>query len=160
MAVDMFLKIEGVDGESKDKQGHTGEIDVLSFSWGETNTADSAIGGGGGRGKVDVHDMQITKIVDKSSPVLFVSCANGKHFKQAKLTVRKAGEKPLEFKTIVMTDVLISSWHVGGAQGGDMTEQISLNFASVEVTYVEQDEKGGKKGEAKQKWDVKGNIAK
>jgi type VI secretion system secreted protein Hcp len=160
MAVDMFLKIEGVDGESKDKQGHAGEIDVLSFSWGETNVADSATGGGGGRGKVDVHDMNITKHVDKSGPVLFASCAKGTHFKQAKLTVRKAGDKPLEFQTIVMSDVLISGWSIGGSQEGDLHEQLSLNFASVEVTYVEQDEKGGKKGEAKQKWDVKGNIAK
>src|SRR5262245_10475584 len=78
MAVDMFLKLEGVKGESKDHK-HGGEIHIESFSWGMNQTGAHATGGGGGAGKVHVHDISFTKFVDKSSPTLMLFCAGGKH---------------------------------------------------------------------------------
>lgn len=35
MALDMFLKIDGIPGESTDAR-HRDEIDVLSYNWGES----------------------------------------------------------------------------------------------------------------------------
>ncbi|HYZ71955.1 MAG TPA: type VI secretion system tube protein Hcp, partial [Chthoniobacterales bacterium] len=69
MAVDMFLKINGVDGESKDK-AHSKQIDVLAWSWGLSNTGSAHVGGGAGSGKVNVQDISITKWVDSASPKL------------------------------------------------------------------------------------------
>src|SRR6476660_2723852 len=96
MAVDMFIKIDTVDGESKDSK-HKGEIDVLAWSWGMSNSGSAHTGGGAGAGKVNVQDLSFTKYIDKSSPDLMLACCNGKHFPDANLVVRKAGEKPLEY---------------------------------------------------------------
>ena len=68
MAVDMFLKINGVDGESKDKS-HPMEIDVLAWSWGASNSGSAHVGGGAGAGKVNVQDISVTKWVDCIQPV-------------------------------------------------------------------------------------------
>ena len=88
MAVDMFLKLNGVTGESKDKV-HTNEIDVLSWSWGMTNNGSAHVGGGAGSGKVSVQDLTLSKFVDSSSPKLMLGCCNGKHFPDALLTAER-----------------------------------------------------------------------
>ena len=158
MAVDMFLKIEGIEGESKDK-GHGKEIDVLSWSWGMSQSGTGHVGGGGGAGKVNVQDISVTKYIDKSSPDLMLTCCNGKHLGEAKLTVRKAGENPLEYLIITMTDVLISSVSTGGSGGEDrLTENVTLNFAKVKVEYTEQTAKGGAGAKPKMGWDIAANT--
>ena len=157
MAVDMFLKVEGIEGESKDK-GHGKEIDVLAWSWGMSQSGTSHVGGGGGAGKVNVQDLSLTKYIDKSSPDLMLACCNGKHLGEAKLTVRKAGESPLEYLIITMTDVLISSVSTGGSGGEDrLTENVTLNFAKVKVEYTEQTAKGGAGAKPKMGWDIAAN---
>src|SRR5688500_271126 len=100
MAVDMFLKIEGgPEGESRDKAKGK-EIDVLAWSWGVSNSGSAHVGGGMGAGKANVQDISLTKYIDKASPDLMLACCNGKHFTSAILTVRKAGENPLEYLII------------------------------------------------------------
>src|ERR1700675_3359727 len=99
MAVDMFLKLGDLKGESIDDT-HKDETQVLAWSWGISQSGTTHMGTGGGAGKVSVQDMSITKYIDKASPVLQLSVCNGKHFDQALLTVRKAGEKPLEYLKI------------------------------------------------------------
>jgi type VI secretion system secreted protein Hcp len=44
MAVDFFLKLDGIPGESKDK-AHKGEIDVLAWSWGMSQSGTMHMGG-------------------------------------------------------------------------------------------------------------------
>jgi type VI secretion system secreted protein Hcp len=158
MAVDMTIKIDGIKGESKlDK--HKEEIDVTSWSWGMSQTGTMHSGGGGGAGKVSIHDLSITKMVDKSSPELMLACSNGKHIKDAVLTVRKAGESPLEYITVTMQDVLVSSVSSGGSAGQDLvSENVGLNFAKVKVEYQEQDEKGkAKGGKVVYAWNIEEN---
>src|SRR4051812_47909321 len=103
MAVDMFLKLDGVKGESHDSK-HPDEIEILSFSWGMTQTG--SFSGGGGAGKVSVHDISVTKRIDVSTPVLMKTCVNGTHIPTGLITVRKAGEKPLEYLKIKLVDIL------------------------------------------------------
>jgi type VI secretion system secreted protein Hcp len=134
MAVDMFLKLTGIDGESKDAK-HKDEIEIESFSWGIQPPPDD--------NKLAVGDFNFAKRVDKSSPILMLSCATGKHINEAVLTCRKAGEKQLEFLVIKMTDVLISSYQTGGSAGDIVpTDSFSLNFEKIEQTYVPQREDG------------------
>src|SRR3990172_7048076 len=155
-AVDMFLKIEGVEGESTDKT-HGKEIDVLSWSWGASQSGSTAMGGAGA-GKVVMQDFHFTKSVDKSSPKLFEALATGKHLKDATFVIRKAGGEPHEYLKFTFTDALISSYSTGGSSGEDRpTESISLNFAQIKMSYVEQDASGRAGAATEFGWDIKAN---
>jgi type VI secretion system secreted protein Hcp len=159
MAVDMFLKIGDIVGESKDKT-HKDEIDVLAWSWGASNSGSFHTGGGGGAGKVNVQDLSFTKFIDLATTELFLATCNGKHFPEATLIVRKAGETPLEYLTVVMNDVLITSYSTGGSGGEDrLTENVTLNFAKVKLTYKEQAAKGAQAKAPSVSWNIQENVA-
>ncbi|MEN6439749.1 MAG: type VI secretion system tube protein Hcp [Syntrophobacter sp.] len=158
MAVDMLLKIEGVDGESVIR-GHEREIDVLAWSWGMSQSGSMHIATGGGSGKVSVQDIALTKRVDKASPVIWQYCCSGKHFPRALLTVRKAGDSPVEYLKIKMEKVLITSMTTGGSGGDDMVmEHIGLNFASFEMKYIPQNPDGSAGAEVTTQWNIAANT--
>lgn len=161
MAVDMFLKIEpNCEGESNDKT-HAGEIDVLAWNWGMSQSGSMHVATGGGSGKVSVQDITITKKVDKSSPKLIKYCCDGNHFEKALLTVRKAGGgNPVEYLKLEMKPVIITNISTGGSQGDDtVMETVTLNFAKFKVMYQPQDDKGAKKGgSVDQGWDISQNT--
>jgi type VI secretion system secreted protein Hcp len=158
MAVDMFLKLDGIKGESVDSK-HKDEIAVLAWSWGMSNSGSAHLGGGAGSGKVNVQDLSLTKYIDVSTPDLMLSCCNGKHIAKAQLTVRKAGETALEYMIIKFEDLLVASVSTGGSGGEDrLTEHVSLNFAKVNVEYTQQDQKGGSGAKPKMGWDIPGNA--
>src|SRR5689334_1233144 len=132
MAVDYFLKLDGVQGEATGK-GHEKEIDIFSWSFGATQPAHSAHAGGGGVGKVTVHDLTVSKRADKASTALFLNCCNGAHIKEGTITSRKAGGDQQDFMKIKLTDILISSYQAGGSHGDDTPmESITLNFAKIQ----------------------------
>lgn len=142
MAMDMFLKIEGVDGESLDAS-HTDEIDVLAWSWGLTQSGSMHTGGGGGSGKVSVQDVSITKYVDNASATIMNKTCKGEHFPSAVLVIRKAGGEALEYWKLTMNKVLITSISTGGSGGEDkLTENLTLNFEDFLAEYTVQKEDG------------------
>jgi type VI secretion system secreted protein Hcp len=158
MAVDMFMKIAGVDGESKDKV-HKKEIDVLAWSWGMSNSGSAHVGGGAGSGKVNVQDLSFTKWVDSASPNLILACCTGSHYTDATLVVRKAGGTPVEYIKIKMEEVLISSVSTGGSGGEDrLTENVVLNFGKFSLDYVPQDDKGAAGTAIPAGWDIAANA--
>jgi type VI secretion system secreted protein Hcp len=158
MAMDMFIKIGDLKGESEDKT-HKDSVDVLAWSWGLSQSGTTHIGQGSGAGKVNVQDLSFTKYIDVSSPELMLACCNGKHFPEAKLTVRKAGETPLEYLKITMTDVMVASVSTGGSGGEDkLTENVTLNFGKVKVEYVEQTKTGGQGAKPTMGWDIAANV--
>lgn len=160
MAVDMFLTLEGeIKGETQDSVYKAkGGIDVLAWSWGMSQSGSFHVGGGGGAGKANFQDISITKWIDLSSNKLMLYCANGDHFKEAKLVIRKAGKKPLEYLTISMKKVMVTSVSTGGSGGEDkLTENVSLNFASVELVYKEQKPDGSGGPDQPFKWDIAAN---
>jgi type VI secretion system secreted protein Hcp len=157
MAVDMFVKIGDIKGESKDAT-HKETIDVLAWSWGLSQSGSFSVGAGGGAGKVSVQDISITKYVDSATTALIVAACKGTHIKQAVLTVRKAGDKPLEYIKITLDSVLVSSLSTGGSGGEDrLTENLSLNFAKFKVEYTKQAETGGKDATSTAAWDITAN---
>jgi type VI secretion system secreted protein Hcp len=159
MAVDIFLKLEGIKGEAQDDK-HKDEIDVLAWSWGAAQSGTTHMGQGSGAGKVTVQDLSITKYIDKSSPTLFMHCANGKHITKGKLIVRKAGEKPLEYLTIDIDDVMVTHVSTGGSGSEDrLTENITLNFGTVHMKYTTQNADGSKGKETEAKWHIAKNVA-
>ena len=157
MAMDMFIQVGTLKGESVDKT-HAGKTDVLAWSWGMSNSGSAHTGGGAGAGKANVQDLSFTKYIDKSTPDLMLVACNGKHFDNATLIVRKAGEKPLEYLKITMTEVLITSVSTGGSGGEDrLTENVTLNFASVKVEYVEQKKDGSAGDKPSMNWNIAEN---
>lgn len=157
MAVDMFLKLDDIKGEAQDSK-HKGEIDVLAWSWGLSQSGTFHTGGGGGAGKMNAQDLTVTKWVDLASPLLQLYTANGDHFKEAVLTVRKAGKNPLEYIKLTMKKVMVTSISTGGSGGEDrLTETVSLNFAQADFTYVEQKPDGTGGAKKSFKWDIPAN---
>jgi len=156
----MFIKIGDIVGESKDAK-HGGEIDVLSWSWGMTQSGTMHTGGGGGSGKVNVQDLTITKWVDKATPVLMKYTMTGEQFPSAKLTVRKAGSSPLEYIVVTLADVIVTAVQTGGSGGEDrLIETVTLNFAKVKFEYTAQKQDGTADGGAiPVGWDIPANTA-
>src|SRR5215475_16166286 len=113
-AVDYFLKIDGIEGESQDSK-HKGEIDLESWSWGESQTGTHSAGGGGGAGKVSMQDFHFVMKVNRASPELMLACAEGRHIKEATLICRKAGKEQQEVFCVKMTDLLVSGFQTGGS---------------------------------------------
>jgi type VI secretion system secreted protein Hcp len=134
MAVDYFLKITGIEGESQDFQ-HKGEIDILSWSWGEASSASAAHGGAG---KVSMQDFHFTAKTSKASPKLFAAVASGQRFSSAVLTARSTGEFEQEFLKWTMTQLLVSSYQTAGNAANDTdrpTDDFSLNFRKISVEF-------------------------
>ena len=157
MAVDMFIKIKGHDGESKDDK-HKKQIDVLAWSWGMSQSGTFHTGGGGGSGKVNVQNLSFTKWVDIATPTLMLACCNGEHIEEAELFVRKAGKDPLEYIVITMKKIIVSNISTGGSGGEDrLTENVTLNFAEVSFKYVQQADKGGEDAKKTLKWNIEEN---
>ena len=154
--MDMFIKIGDLKGESRDKV-HKESIDVLSWSWGLSNSGSAHMGGGAGSGKVHVQDLSFTKYIDASSNALIDACCTGKHFKQATLIMRKAGGSPLEYVVITLDEVMIGAVSTGGSGGEDrLTESVTLHFAKFKFSYQPQKADGSKDGGTR---DVAYNIA-
>lgn len=155
-AVNYFLKIDGIPGESQDHK-HKDEIQLESFFLGSHPRAEAlSYGGGGGAGKVQMQDFHFVMKINKATPKLFLACANGEHIKSAILTCRKAGKEQQEFLIVKLSDVLVSSYQSGGSSAGDVvpTEQISLTFAKVEFEYKEQKPDGTLAGGIKANYDL------
>ncbi len=143
MAVDVFLKLENINGESKDEKGHTDEIEIMSFSWGMSQSGTTHSGPGGGAGKVHVHDLSLVKFMDKSSPILAQFCATGEHIATGQLTARKAGKDPVEYIKIELKEIIVTSVQFGGSAEGDrFTESLSRNFADFKILYTPQKDDG------------------
>jgi len=158
MAVDYFLKIDGIPGESTDAK-HKNEIDLLSWSWGESNSGKHDSGGGGGAGKVAMQDFHFTMKVNKASPKLFLACATGDHIKEASLVCRKAGKEGQEYLKIKFSDLLISSFQTGGSGGQEVpVEQISFNFSKIEHSYAPQKPDGKLDSPVVHNYSVKTNT--
>jgi len=157
--VDYFLKMDGIQGESQDKT-HKNEIELESWSWGETQSGTASRGGGMGAGKVAMQDFHFVMKVNKSSPKLMLACAQGEHIKNAILTCRKAGKEQQEYLKWTFTDLLVSSFQTGGAGAGDVLpmDQISFNFAKIECEYKEQKPDGTLGGTIKAYYDMKQNV--
>ena len=154
----MFLKLSNnINGESADGD-HANHIDVISWSWNASNSGSFHMGTGGGAGKASITDMNVVKNVDAASTELLKACMTGTHIDEAKLFVRKAGAKPLEYMVITLSKVLITGVSHGGAQASDhLQETVGLNFAKMKVDYDTQNDKGGKGSHFSMGFDVSKN---
>jgi type VI secretion system secreted protein Hcp len=160
VAENWFLKIDGIDGESTDS-AHKGEIDVLAWSWGIAAAPGTGAGSGSGKGagKATFSDFQFVTRISKASPRLFLSAASGEHHKWAALAgVRASGKsKGGEFLKYKLSDVQVTSVNQNDTDGSAPSEQFSLSYAKIEVTYRPQSPKGKLEPPIMAGWDVRTN---
>lgn len=139
MAIDYFLKLSGIQGEST-STSHQGEIDVESWSWGVTAVRPAGGGGGGGgaAGRVQPRDLVFSARTSRATPPLLLACATGRHLPEAVLTGVRAGSAQQEFLRYRLTDVQVTSFETGASEataGGGPTDQVALAFRTLEVEY-------------------------
>lgn len=157
MSVDMFMKVEGASGESKDSN-HTGWTDIDSFTWGAIQPHSMGSGGGAGVGKVAFQDLNVVAKIDKCYPAVLKHCATGKHLGEVQLSLCKAGGSQIEYGKITLTDVLVTSVTVSGTSSGESTVvNYSFQAAKVKTQYWEQTNSGGKGAESQMGFDIKQN---
>jgi type VI secretion system secreted protein Hcp len=158
MAVDMFLKIDGIPGESTDNS-HKDEIDILSYTWGETQPPTASSASGASAGRVVMQDFHFAMRVNKASAKLFLACASGAHIRNAILTVRRPGASPVEFLKWTLTDVTVASYQTASnvPTGEPPLDQISLRFAKIEVEYRPVKPDGSPDAPIKTGWDQQAN---
>lgn len=159
--VDCFLKLEGIKGESQDKT-HKDEIDILSWSWGASQSGTTHMGSGSGGGKAHFQDLNLVMFVGKEMPALLQHLSTGKHISKGTLYCRKAaGDNPLEYLKIEMEDLIISSFSTGGSGAEDrVTYNCSINFGGYKVMYTEQKPDGSKGATPEFGWDIAANEKK
>jgi type VI secretion system secreted protein Hcp len=158
MAQDIYIKINGIDGESLDSD-HKNEIEVINWNWHIHQEANMHTGSGGGAGKASVDDLEFEHYVDRSSPNLMKYCLTGKHIDEAKLTIRKAGGNPLEYLKLTMNDVVVTRVQPYGTEEDSIRirEKVSLSFARVKQEYTVQNAQGGSGGAVTAGFDIQKN---
>lgn len=157
MSTDLFLKIDGINGESKDAN-HNGWINVDTFSWGASQPGNMAVGGGGGAGKVQYRDLTVHTKIDKSTPAIMRYVSSGKHIGKIEVSVCKAGGTQIEYCRITLEDVLVTNVGFNGAASSELLG-LSYQFqsAKVKIQYWEQSSTGGKGPESSSGWNIKEN---
>jgi len=158
MSNDMFIKLDGIKGESTDDK-HKGEIDVVSWTWGSSQPGGAQGQGGTGRGKAIVNDLTFTKVNDCATPVLLGMHLTGTPIKTAVLTMRKAGKTALEYTKITMTDCIVTAVdHGGTAESVGHTETVSLMFGTVKYEYTPQNADGSGGAVVTMGFNIKANT--
>jgi type VI secretion system secreted protein Hcp len=145
-AQDIFLKLDGIEGESLDKT-HKGELDITSFSLGVANSGTTHTGTGSGTtGKASFEDLSVSAASSKASPTLGLYCASGKTIPKATLTVRaslSANLPPVEYYVVTLENVLVSSVKSSGSpEGSKLAETYTLSFSKITWSYTPVNDSG------------------
>ncbi len=156
MAVDYFLKLSGgVDGESQDEK-HKGEIQLLSWSWGGTQTSTVGGPGGSGAGKASLSDVSVMAYFDKATPKFFKALCKGDHIATGTLTAIKAGGDGNPYLKVDFEELFVTSLQIS-ASSEIPTISVSFSYNSIKIDYSTQDEKGNMKSSGAVKFETKAN---
>ncbi len=155
MAVDYFLKLDSINGESVD-QNFTNQISVLSFSWGGTQTTSVAGTGGSGAGKVSLSEFSIVKYYDSASPEIFKAMLQGKHISSGTLSAVKSGSDGKAFLTLTFAEMFVTSQQIS-ASSEIPTETVSFSYNTIKTDYSKQNEQGNLTSVGAVSYDLKAN---
>ena len=155
MAVDFFLKLDGIDGESADDK-HKNEITIMSFSWGASQTTSVSGSGGSGAGKASLADLSIMKNYDVASAPMYKALLLGTHIATGVLTAVKSGGDGSPFLTISLGEVFVTSIQISGSSEVPM-ESVSFSYNQIKTQYAQQDETGKLNVKAAITYNLKAN---
>ena len=157
MAIDAYLQIDGIKGESLDS-AHNGWIEVTSAHWGvvQPRSATASTGGGHTAERCEHRTLSLSKVVDLSSPILMQTCSMGKTIPKAKLEFMRAdGDgKPVKYYEVELENVLIANIDQVMSNGGLLQDEIGLRFSKVKWKYTQQKIGGGAGGNTAGGWDL------
>jgi type VI secretion system secreted protein Hcp len=159
MAADVYLQIDGVNGESNDDK-HKGWIEVQAIDWGVTQPAAGTMSTAGGHtiGRAVFDAIRITKAVDLASPKLMELAAQGKTIPKAKLEFFRAdGGGAVKYYEVTLENVLVSSSRKSFGGVGLLVDQFTLHFAKIAERYTQQKIGGGVGGSTGGGWDLAAN---
>lgn len=135
MAVNAYLILDGVEGPSTSRAK---AIDILSFSFGASNSTVIGPGSSGSEtkaGRANIQDLNLMKVLDKTSPTLFNYCVTGTTVKTATIYYDKPmGDKQADYFKIELTNAIITSVQLSGSSENPV-ESVSLAFEKVKVGY-------------------------
>ncbi len=155
MAVDFFLKLDGINGESQD-ENHKNEIQLMSWSWGASQTSSVAGTGGSGAGKANLADLSIMKYVDTATTPLLKSLIAGTHIATGVLSAVKAGATG-PFVTVNLGELFVTSVQTSGSSEVPM-ESVSFSYNTIKIEYFTQDDKGVLTSAGSTGYDLKTNV--
>jgi type VI secretion system secreted protein Hcp len=160
MAIDVYLQIDGIKGESADDK-HKDWIECKSVNWGvlQPKSATASTGGGHTAERCEHTEIELMKLADLASPVLLQTCSSGKTIPKAKFEFMRAdgqGERVKYFE-IELENVLIGSVKPSVAEGDFMHEKVGLKFSKAKWKYTQQKIGGGAGGNTSGGWDLATN---
>jgi type VI secretion system secreted protein Hcp len=160
MAIDVYLQIDGIKGESTDS-AHKDWIECKSVQWEvlQPKSATASTGGGHTAERCEHKDIVLTKIADLATPLLLQNCSSGKTIPKATFEFLRADGKGdrIKYFTIELTNLLISDVTPSVTEGSVLTESVSLKYSQVKWKYVQQKIGGGSGGNTSGGWDLSTN---
>lgn len=155
MAVDYFLKLDGIEGESLDEK-HKNEIQIMSWSWGANNVSSVSGTGGSGAGKVSLSDFNIMTNFDKATPKFFKSVCAGTHIKAGTMSAIKAGADGKPYLKVDFKELFVTALQMSGSSEIP-TVSVSFSYNEIKIDYSTQNEQGNLTSTGPVGYDLKGN---
>ncbi|MBJ7314088.1 Hcp family type VI secretion system effector [Rugamonas sp. CCM 8940] len=157
MAIDVYLQIDGIKGESADS-AHQGWIELTSVHMGVTQprSATASTGGGHTAERCEHRTLSLSKLADVASPILMQTCSTGKTIPKAKFEFMRAdGEgKPVKYYEVELENVMIANMDQLISEGNILHDDIGLRFSKVKWKYTQQKIAGGAGGNTSGGWDL------
>ena len=155
MAVDYFLKLDGIEGESEDEK-HKKEIQILSWNWGANNVSSVSGTGGSGAGKVSLSDFNIMTNFDKATPKFFKSVCAGTHIKTGTMAAIKSGGDGKPYLKVDFKELFVTSLQISGSSEIP-TISVSFSYNEIKIDYSTQNEQGNLTSTGPVTYDLKAN---
>lgn len=143
MGFDIFICIDGIEGESTDEQ-HPGWIEVFNFGLGVKQTVSRIASSAGGvtAGRADFKPLRFKRPVDMASPKLAMACAGGTHIDEILVEVCRAGGERLSYMTLCLRNCIVKRVAIIGG-GNFPVETVDIDYGQVRWAYTQQSRKGG-----------------
>ena len=160
MAVDAYLFIEGVKGESADSN-HVGWIEITNASWGikQPRSATASTAGGHTAERCEHKTISLSKIADLASPILMQTCSAGKTWPKVRLEFMRADSdgKPIKYYEVELDNVIVASIDQVMHGGSGLYDNFTLRYSKVKWKYTQQKISGGAGGNTSGGWDLSTN---
>ena len=134
-----FLKLQGYDGESKDRD-HPGWCDVQAFGEGASLPVTYRRGAGASVGRAAFEPLSVTKAPDRTTPGLYAAIAKGQTIRTGMLDLVRvettAAGRSVSFLKIELRNILVSGITGSGSRNGVVTEILQLNPNEITMNSV------------------------